>query len=156
VKFLQKARCYKPRVAWAAADIAHLNPVCVASFMLAKLLPTTKAIRTEVDAIPYSTHRICALDSNRMCKIDQAAVTLCLHPGFVDSCRDEGVRLRNEEGVRKGGESRTRRTCCKCGPRTRYLLCMIRSLPVRDCHRGGRPNPCYRLNILSGCTVLVE
>lgn len=85
MKLLQKAGRCKPHVTWAAADIAHLNSVCVASFMLAKLLPTTKTIRTEVDAIPYSTHRICALDSNRMRKIDQAAVTLCLHAGFVDS-----------------------------------------------------------------------
>lgn len=86
MKLLQKAGRCKPHVTWATAIIiAHLNSVCVASFMLAKLLPTTKTIRTEVDAIPYSTHGICALDSNRMRKIDQAAVTLCLHAGFVDS-----------------------------------------------------------------------
>ena len=104
MKLLKNARCCKPHVVWAAADIAHFNPVCVASFMLAKLLPTTKAIRTEVDAVPHGTDRICTLDSNRMSEIDQAAVTLCLHAGFVDSYRDQGVRLRNEAGVRKGGE----------------------------------------------------
>lgn len=38
-------------------------------FMLAKLLPTTKAIRTEVDAIPHCTDGIGALDSNGMGEI---------------------------------------------------------------------------------------
>ena len=56
----------------------------MATFMLAKLLPTTKAIRTEVDPIPYDTHRICTLDSNGMSEIDQTPVTLCLHAWFVD------------------------------------------------------------------------
>ena len=104
MKFLRKARRCQPHDAWAAANIAHLNPVCMASFVLAKLLPTTKAIWTEVDAIPYGTNRVCTLHSDRMSKIGQAAVTLCLHAGLVDSCRGEGVRLRNEEGVRKGGK----------------------------------------------------
>ena len=70
MKFLQEAKGCKPQIIWVAAGIAHLNPVCMATFMLAKLLPTTKAIRTEVDPIPYSTHGICALDSNRMSEID--------------------------------------------------------------------------------------
>jgi hypothetical protein len=56
----------------------------MATFMLAKLLPTAKAIRTEVDPIPNGTHRICALDSNGMSEIDQTAVTLCLYAGFID------------------------------------------------------------------------
>jgi hypothetical protein len=70
MELLQKARCYKPQVIWVAANIAHLNPVCMTTFMLAKLLPTAKAIRTEVDPIPYSTRGICALDSNGMGEID--------------------------------------------------------------------------------------
>jgi len=70
MKFLQEAKGCKPQNTWVAAGIAHLNPVCMAAFMLAKLLPTTKAIRTEVDPIPYSTRGICALDSNRMSEID--------------------------------------------------------------------------------------
>lgn len=73
----------------------------MASFMLAELLPTAKAIRTEVDAIPYCTNRVCALDSNRVRKIDKAPVTLCLHAWFVDSCKDEGMRLRNGNGREK-------------------------------------------------------
>jgi hypothetical protein len=70
MKLLQEARCCKPRVIWVAANIAHLNPVRMATFMLAKLLPTAKAIRTEVDPIPYGTDRICTLDSNGMSEID--------------------------------------------------------------------------------------
>jgi hypothetical protein len=70
MKFLQEAKGPKPQIIWVAAGIAHLNPVCVATFMLAKLLPTAKAIRTEVDPIPYSTRGICALDSNGMGEID--------------------------------------------------------------------------------------
>ena len=70
MKFLREVKGCKPQIIWVAAGIAHLNPVCVATFMLAKLLPTTKAIRTEVDPIPYSTRGICALDSNGMSEID--------------------------------------------------------------------------------------
>ena len=70
MKFLQEAKGRKPRIIWVAAGIAHLDPVCVTTFMLAELLPTTKAIRTEVDPIPYSTRWICALDSNGMGEID--------------------------------------------------------------------------------------
>ena len=84
MKLLQKAKCYQPQVIWVAANIAHLNPVCMATFMLEKLLPTAKAIRTEVDPIPYGTDRICALDSNGMSEIDQTPVTLCLHARLVD------------------------------------------------------------------------
>lgn len=90
VKLLQKARCCKPHVVWVSAKSAHLNPICMASLMLAKLLPTTKAIWTKVDAVPRDTHGICTLDPNGMGKISQTPVTLRLHAGFIDSCRDEG------------------------------------------------------------------
>ena len=89
MKLLQEARCCKLQVIWVVANFAHLNPVCMATFMLAKLLPTTKAIRTEVDPIPYCTHRICALNSNGMGEIDQTPITFCLYARFVDSCRDD-------------------------------------------------------------------
>jgi hypothetical protein len=87
MKLLQEARCCKLQVIWVVVNLAHLNPVSMATFMLAKLLPTTKAIRTEVDPIPNCTHRICALDSNGMSEIDQTPITLCLYARFVDSCK---------------------------------------------------------------------
>jgi hypothetical protein len=83
--------------------------------------------------------------------VKQPSHSVCT-PGSLIAVETRGVRLRNEEGVRKGGKGRTRRTCCKGGPRTRNLLRMMGPLPVRDCHRGGRPNPRQRLNLLSGCT----
>ncbi len=69
MKLLQEAKGYKPQIKWVATDITHLYPVRMATFVLAKLIPTAKAIRTEVDPIPYCTHGICALDSNGMSEI---------------------------------------------------------------------------------------
>jgi hypothetical protein len=85
MKLLQRARCCQPQFIAFSASIAHLNPVWMTTFMLVKLLPTAKAIRTEVDPIPYGTDRICALDSDGMSEIGQTPVTLCLHARFVDS-----------------------------------------------------------------------
>jgi hypothetical protein len=59
------------------------------------------------------------------------------------------VALRNK-GREKERESKSRRTCCKCRPRTRYLLCMTWPLPVRNCHRGRGPKTCQRWNLSSG------
>jgi hypothetical protein len=87
MKLLRKSGCCKPHVGWAAAELSHLNPVCMASFVLAKLLATTKAIRAKVDAIPYCTYWIGTFYSDRVSKISQTAVTFCLYTRFVDCCR---------------------------------------------------------------------
>jgi hypothetical protein len=87
MKFLPRSECCKPHVGWATAEFAHLNPVCMASFVLAKLLAITKAIRAKVDTIPYCTHWIGTFYSDRVGKIGQTAVTFCLYARFVDRCR---------------------------------------------------------------------
>jgi hypothetical protein len=86
MELLQNPGCCKPHVGWAATKF-YLNPICVASFVFAKLLPTAKATRTKVDAVPYYTQWIGTLDSDRVGKVGQTTVTFGLYARFIDCCR---------------------------------------------------------------------
>lgn len=51
--------------------------------VLGELLPFTKAVRTDIDAISGFAYWVCTLDSNGVCQVAVASITLDLQARLV-------------------------------------------------------------------------